>query len=198
MSSATVTFRPQRARKVAIGAAIAVVVVFTVVSFGLTGATGDGPAVFQRGDQTAMIGLGIAFAAAILLFLRPRVDADATGIRIRNVIGSYDLPWEVVRAIRFERGVSFASAELHDDDLVTIVALQIVDREYALDGVRALRELLAAHQATTAAPVPPAEAEPAQQADPEADAGAVDLARQVDPPQQRAAADQDAAAAEPR
>ncbi|MEV4621921.1 PH domain-containing protein [Asanoa sp. NPDC049573] len=146
----TVTFRPQRARKVAIIAAAAVVIVFTAVSFGLTGSTGEGQAVFQRGDQTAMIGLGLAFAAGILLFLRPRVDADATGIRIRNVIGSYDLPWEVVRAIRFERGVSFAGAELHDDELVTIVALQFVDREYALAGVRALRHLLAAHQNATA------------------------------------------------
>jgi hypothetical protein len=157
VSSATVTFRPQRARKVAIGAAAAIVIVFTAVSFGLTGSTGEGPAVFQRGDQAAMIGLGIAFAAGILLFLRPRVDADARGIRIRNVIGSYDLPWEVVRAIRFERGVSFAGAELHDDELVTIVALQIVDKEYALAGVRALRELLAAHQSAAAAP---AEGEP--------------------------------------
>jgi len=149
-ATGSVTFRPQRARKVAIIAAAAVVIVFTAVSFGLTGSTGEGQAVFQRGDQTAMIGLGLAFAAGILLFLRPRVDADATGIRIRNVIGSYDLPWEVVRAIRFERGVSFAGAELQDDELVTIIALQIVDKEYALAGVRALRDLLAAHQAATA------------------------------------------------
>ncbi|GIF70129.1 hypothetical protein Ais01nite_81640 [Asanoa ishikariensis] len=156
MDSAAVSFRPQRARKVAIVAAVAVVVVFTAVSFGLTGSTGEGKAVFQRGDQTAMIGLGIAFAAGILLFLRPRVDADANGIRIRNVIGSYDLPWEVVRAIRFDGGVSFAGAELHDDELITIVALQFVDKEYALTGVRSLRELLAAHQAAAAAPAEPA------------------------------------------
>ncbi|SNT66208.1 PH domain-containing protein [Asanoa hainanensis] len=167
MDSAPVSFRPQRARKVAIGAAIAVVVVFTAVSFGLTGSTGDSTtAVFQRGDQTAMIGLGIAFAAGILLFLRPRVEADAAGIRIRNVIGSYDLPWEVVRAIRFDGGVSFASAELHDDELITIVALQVVDKEYALGAVRSLRALLAAHQAAAAVPAEPAAAEqaPAEQA----------------------------------
>ena len=69
---------------------------------------------------------------------------DARSLRIRNVIGSYDLPWEIVRAVRFERGQSFASVELLDDDLVTIVALQIVDKEYALEGVRALRALHAA------------------------------------------------------
>ena len=37
-----------------------------------------------------------------------------------------------------------------DDELVTIIALQVVDKEYALAGVRALRELLAAHQNATA------------------------------------------------
>jgi hypothetical protein len=142
--STEVTFRPRRARTVAIGAAVAVVVLFTVVSFGLTGATGDGPAVFQRGDQAAMIGLGVAFAAGLLLFLRPKVTADARHVKVQNVIGGYDLPWEVVRAVRFERGASFASLELEDDELITVVALQLVDREHALEGVQALRSLHAA------------------------------------------------------
>ena len=145
-SAPTVTFRPRKARKVAVVAAVAVVVVFTAVSFGLTGQTGTGPAVFQRGDQAAMIGLGLCFAAGLLLFLRPKVEADANGVRVRNVIGSYDLPWSVVRAVLFERGASFASLELLDDDLITIVALQIVDKEYALEGDRSLRELHAASQ----------------------------------------------------
>jgi hypothetical protein len=144
-----VTFRPRRARKVAVVGAIAIVVVFTAVSFGLSGSTGEGRAVFQRGDQSAMIGLGICFAAGMLLFLRPKVVADVRGLRIRNVFGTYDLPWELIRAVRFERGQSFASVELLDDDLVTIVALQVVDKEYALDGVRALRALHAAARTST-------------------------------------------------
>jgi hypothetical protein len=146
-SAPTVTFRPRKARKVAVVAAVAVVVVFTAVSFGLTGQTGTGPAVFQRGDQAAMIGLGLCFAAGFLLFLRPKVEADARSVRVRNVIGSYDLPWQVVSGVRFEHGQSFATLELLDDDVVTIVALQIVDREHALEGVRALRAL---HAAATA------------------------------------------------
>jgi hypothetical protein len=140
-SSTVVTFRPRRARKVAVGAAVAVVVLFTVVSFGLTGTTGTGTAVFQRGDQAAMIGLGLAFAAGLLLFLRPKVTADRRGVRVQNVIGAYDLPWAVVRAVRFERGSSFASLELEDDELITIVALQLVDKDYAVEGVQALRAL---------------------------------------------------------
>lgn len=123
------------------------VVLFTVIGTGLRGSTGDGNAVFRAGDQLAMIGLGVLGALGILLFTRPRVEADARGVRVRNVIGGYDLPWEVVRAVRFERGSAWAHLELHDDDVVPVMALQVADKEHAVAGVRALRARLAAHQA---------------------------------------------------
>ena len=78
-----------------------------------------------------MIGLGIFGALGFLLFTRPRVRPTPRGIRVRNVIGSYDLPWEVVRAVRFDRGAPWASLELHDDDLLPMVALQAADKEFA-------------------------------------------------------------------
>jgi hypothetical protein len=142
----TVTFRPRRARIVAATAAVAIVVIFTVVSFGLVGS------VFGRGDQIAMIGLGVAFAAGALLFLRPKVSADAHGVRVQNVLGGFDLPWEVVRGIRFAPGESFASLQLEDDEVVTVVALQRVDGEHAQRGVRALRDRLVAHRARGGVP----------------------------------------------
>lgn len=120
--------------------------IFSLVGTGLRGSTGQGNATFQRGDQFAMIGLGVLIAAGILLFTRPRVEADERGVRVRNVVGSYDLPWEVVRRVSFERGAAWASLELHDDDLVPMIALQTVDKERAVAGVRALRALHADHQ----------------------------------------------------
>ncbi|WP_374314977.1 PH domain-containing protein [Streptomyces sp. XM4011] len=69
-----------------------------------TGATGNGYGTFQRGDQFAMIGLGVFGALGFLLFTRPRVVADAKGVRVRNVFSSYELPWEVIRGVRFDRG----------------------------------------------------------------------------------------------
>ncbi len=137
-----------------------VLVAFVVLATALTGPTGTGASggssgVFQRSDQIAMIGLGLLAAAAILLFTRPKVTADAHGIKIRNVIGGYDLPWQIVRAVRFERGNPWASLELLDDDIVAVMALQAADKQYAVDGVRALRALLAAHEAANSAPTPP-------------------------------------------
>ncbi len=138
----TVTYRPRRIRWVAGIAAVAVVVLFTVLSFGLKGSTGfDNSGSFQRGDQAAMVGLGILIGLGILAFCRPRVIADAEMIRIRNVIGGYELPWSVVRAVRFDRNSPWAQLELHDEEQVSIHALQAADKDYAVEGVRTLRRL---------------------------------------------------------
>lgn len=143
--------RPRRLRVMCWILAPALVLVFTALGLALHGATGEGVATFQRGDSFAMIGLGVLGAVVILLFTRVKVEADADGVRVRNVLGSYDLPWDVVRAVRFDRGSPWASLELHDDELVPMIALQAVDKDSAVAGVRALRALLEA-----ARPVPAA------------------------------------------
>jgi Bacterial PH domain len=137
-----VVYRPKRIRWVAGIAAIAVVVLFTLASFGLRGSTGfENSGRFERGDQAAMIGLGVLIGLGILAFTRPRVTADDDGIKIRNVVGGYDLPWSVVRAVRFDRKSPWATLELYDDDQVSLHALQAADKEYAIEGVRTLRAL---------------------------------------------------------
>jgi hypothetical protein len=140
-----VRVRPRRIRVVCWVSAVVLVVLFAVIATTLTGPTGNGYGTFQRGDQVAMIGLGVLFALGTLLFTRPRVEADARGVRVRNIVGSYELPWEVVRGVRFDRGAPWAALELHDDDLLPVVALQAADKQFAVDGVRALRQLHQAH-----------------------------------------------------
>lgn len=141
-----VVFRPHRIRVICWVAAVAVVLLFTVVSFGLRGSTGDGFGEFRAGDQGAMIGLGVLVALGILVLTRPRVTADAEHVKIRNIVGNYDLPWQVVRAVRFDRHSPCVVLELHDDDTVQVQAVQAADKEYAVRGVRVLREL---HRAAT-------------------------------------------------
>jgi hypothetical protein len=138
----TVEFRPKRIRWVAAAAAFAVVVLFTVLSFGLHGTSGfDNSGHFERGDQSAMIGLGVLIGLGFLALTRPRVRADHDGITIRNVIGGYQLPWSVVRAVRFDRNSPWATLDLLDDETVSVHALQAADKEYAVEGVRTLRAL---------------------------------------------------------
>jgi hypothetical protein len=143
----TVTARPRRATRYAWVLAVIVVILFAAVSTALHGVTDSGKGVFQTSDQVAMIGLGILMALGILLFTRPRVTADERGIRVRNVLGGYDLPWEVVRSVQFTRGAPWASLELQDDDVVALMAVQAADKGYAVTTVRALRALLAANEA---------------------------------------------------
>jgi len=145
MVDVTVEYRPKKIRWVAAISAGAVVILFTALSFGLHGSTGfDNSGQFERGDQSAMIGLGVLIGLGILAFTRPRVKADADGIKIRNVVGGYELPWSVVRAVRFDRNSPWATLDLEDDEQVSVHALQAADKEYAVEGVRTLRALLAA------------------------------------------------------
>ena len=146
--SQVVSARPRKATVIARVMAGAVVVIFTAVGVGLHGKTDSGTGVFGVWDQVAMIGLGILGALGILLFTRPRVEADAQGIRVRNLVGGYDLPWEVVRSVQFGRGAPWATLELQDDDVVSMMAVQAADKQYAVATVRALRALLASHQRT--------------------------------------------------
>src|SRR5690242_17574357 len=111
-----VTARPRKATRVARGLAAAVVVIFTVVALLLHGTMDSGKGVFHTSDQIAMIVLGLLGALGILMFTRPRIEADGKGIRVRNLWGQYDLPWEVVRAITFTKGAPWASLDLQDDE----------------------------------------------------------------------------------
>src|SRR5262245_31974745 len=91
-----------------------------------------------------MVGLGVLGALGALLLARPMVEADERRIRVRNVFGRYDLPWTVVRAVRFDRGAFWASLELADDDVVPVMAVQRIDKDHAVASVRGLRALHAA------------------------------------------------------
>jgi transporter family-2 protein len=137
---APMTARPRRVRVVAFVTAVALVGFFTLIALAL-GTRTDGGGYFGAGDQAAMVVLGCLLALAALVFARPKVDADAERVRVRNIIGGYDLPWAVVRAVRFDDSAPWASLELADDDTVAVMAVQAADRQHAVDAVRALRAL---------------------------------------------------------
>src|SRR3954451_10878369 len=109
---------------------------------------------FGTGDQVAVIGLGLVLGAGILLLGRARVDADLAGIRIRNIATRHELPWQVVRAVRFDRKSAWASLLLANDDEVAVLAVQAMDKERAVRAVEGLRALLAAARAREPAPPP--------------------------------------------
>jgi hypothetical protein len=136
-------------------AAPVIVVLFTLIAFSLRGSFNETGAAFQTPDQVAMILLGLLVAAGSLLLARPSLEADDSGVRVRNLFGTVDLPWAVVRGVRFNRGAPWVTLDLHDDDVVTVLAIQAADKERAVRAVRALRDLHARGIGSLREPMPP-------------------------------------------
>jgi hypothetical protein len=155
-STEPVVIRPRKVRRVAWVMAPVIVVFFVVLGILLTGPTGnDDNSVFKPSDQIAMGLLGVLLAGGVLMIGRPRVLADQRHVKIQNIIGGYDLPWDVVRAVRFDRGSPWLTLELENDDIVAVMAIQATDKELAVTDARTLRTLLAANIARRPVTVDP-------------------------------------------
>jgi hypothetical protein len=136
-----VDYRPRKSRIGAwIGAAVALGG-FSALSFTLGSQTAGGGAVTVA-DQAGMIGLGVIGAGIALSFLRLRVRADEKGLEVTNVTSKRFFPWGVVTAINFTDKMTWATVELADDDEMSMMAIQVSDRQRALGAVKHLRALL--------------------------------------------------------
>ena len=145
MSVATsLVIRPRRAMIMCSVLAVALLAVFVVVAVLLR--NGNTGVRFQRSDQVAMVGIGILLAAGVMLFSIARVRADAEGIEVRNVLITRRFAWSEVLSVSFPDGASWARLELPDDEYHAVMAIQAVDRDRAVEAVRALRKL---HRAAT-------------------------------------------------
>lgn len=140
--------RPRKLRFAAWLTAVAFVAIMTVAAVALRNVpTG---VYFRTADQLAMVVLGLLFAAGALVFIRPRVRADADGVEVRNLITTRHFPWGVIRAVSFPDGAPWARLELPADEYVAVMAIQSVDGARAVEAIRALRALLAEHTARVA------------------------------------------------
>lgn len=134
-----IVLRPRRV--VWMAAFVAVVLLAVFVTVGVLLRTSDTGVIFHVSDQVAMIGVGVVLAAASLVFALPRARADAEGIEVRNVLTTKYFSWNEVLSVSFPDGASFARLELPDFEYHSVLAVQAVDRERAVDAVRALRKL---------------------------------------------------------
>jgi PH (Pleckstrin Homology) domain-containing protein len=140
----TLVVRPHKVRLFVIPVAVAVFVVFMVVAVLLKdSATGVR---FDTADQFSLAGIGVALALGALVFVRPRVVADADGVQVRNALWGQTVPWSVIRGVSFPDGAPWARLDLPADEYVPMVAIQAADGERA---VLAIRELRALHRRFT-------------------------------------------------
>ncbi|MEO6955315.1 MAG: PH domain-containing protein, partial [Antricoccus sp.] len=102
--------------------------------------------VFTTGDQVGIAGIGFILAFGTLLFTWPRVWANSERVRVRNIFSTKNVPWGVVSGVGVTSGAAWAVLDLHDDDQVAMLGLQVGDGEYALAAMKRLRQL---HQQAT-------------------------------------------------
>jgi hypothetical protein len=126
--------------------AAVVVVVMSIVALTLPSSS-TGVVAFGPVDQVSVACLGVLAGAGLVWFGRSRVDADADGIRWRNVAITHEVPWSAVRSVRFDRKSPWATLLLRNTDEVALFAVQALDKERAVAAVEGLRALLTAAQA---------------------------------------------------
>ncbi len=124
-------------------AAVAILAAFTTTAVVLPHSTAGVPLFLL--DQIAVFGIGVVLAGLALLPVRPRLEADAAGVRARGLLGGYKpVPWTLVRAVEFRPGWRWARLTLPGDEVVSLYAVQRWDGSRSVDTMRALRALHAA------------------------------------------------------
>jgi hypothetical protein len=140
-----------RPRRITIyGAIAAAVALATMIVVGLLLRGSSDGVTFRVTDQVGLIGVGIVMAGVIMLVARPRLRADETGVWVRNLLGETYFPWPVVVRIAFPSGSHWAQVMLADDEAFPLMAIQAMDKQRAVEALRALREVQHRH-----APAPP-------------------------------------------
>ncbi|WP_232212929.1 PH domain-containing protein [Saccharomonospora saliphila] len=122
-------------------AALAVLLLGVFVTVAVLLRSADTGVIFHLSDQVAMVGIGVLLAGAAMVFALPRVRADADGAEVRNVFVTRRFSWDEVLAVSFPDGASFARLELPDHEYHSLLAVQAVDRDAAVEAVRTLRRL---------------------------------------------------------
>lgn len=143
-----VVVRPRRVTILAWAGAVVIVVVFTAIAVVLRNSSTG--VYFRFADQVSMVILGLLIAGGLLLLARPRVRADADGIEVRNIVVKRRLSWDGIEDVAFPDGASWARLDLPDDEYLAVLAIQAVDRQYAVDAIRRIRALHARARARAA------------------------------------------------
>jgi hypothetical protein len=147
VNALVVTSRPVKTTRIAVAVAAAVLAVFVVTAVVMPHANAG--ARFSWKDQVSTGVLGLILAGLILVFTRPRLCADASGVHVRNHWGPYKtVPWDLVVAVEFPKGRRFARLVLPGEETIALYAVQRGDRERSVAVMRELRELLARSRGT--------------------------------------------------
>lgn len=103
-------------------------------------------AYLRPADQVAMAGLAFVIAGAVLLLTRPRLKVGPSGLAVRNVMGYRMIGWSEVVDVSFPPGKHWARVDLDCDEYVPVLAIQVNDRQRAVESMDAVRALMNRYQ----------------------------------------------------
>jgi hypothetical protein len=146
-NQAEAPFRPVRARRVAIGFAVAQAAVLVALAIV---APGNGPVTWHWYDRAGVVVLAALVAWVLSLFARLRADPGPRGLVVRNLIHRTELEWPQIVAVRFGDGDPWVMLDLDDGDVLAVMAIQRADGPRAVGEARRLATLVAAHTITDA------------------------------------------------
>lgn len=133
------TVRPRLTSLLACVAAAVIAIAGIVVAILNNRASG---AYVRPADQVAMAGLALLIAGAVLLLTRPRLKVGPAGLAVRNVLGYRTVPWPEVVDVSFPPGKRWARVDLDYDEYVPVLAIQVNDRERAVEAMDTVRTLM--------------------------------------------------------
>lgn len=137
-------FRPRLVPRLAWGVATLIALAGIVV--GVLNNRSSG-AIIRAADQVAMAGLAIVLAGVIVAVLtRPRLRVGPAGLGVRNVLDERLIPWSEVIDFSFPPGRRWARVDLQAHEYVPVLAVQVADRERAVDAMDTVRELMARYR----------------------------------------------------
>ncbi|MFI7686997.1 PH domain-containing protein [Streptomyces griseoaurantiacus] len=135
-----VTFRPGRTRAVLLTAALATVLVITVVALLLEQL---GP-----GERLSFVLTAFLLAGVLVLLARPRITADDSGVTVVNIISRRRLAWAQIVQVNLRPGDAWVFLDLSDGTSLPALGIQPgIARDRAIADARALRALVRARSA---------------------------------------------------
>jgi hypothetical protein len=139
-------FRPRAMRRAAIVTSAVIAVAGVVVATLDNHSSG---AYMRVWDQIAWGGLALLIAAGVLLLTRPRVRIGPSGLSVRNLLEDKLIAWKDVVDVSFPPKRRWARVDLDSNEYVPVVAIQLVDKEYAVEAMDTVREAMARYRAGT-------------------------------------------------
>jgi hypothetical protein len=119
-----VTWRPDRTRRVIYAVAAILTVSMTAIAATLPS---DGGESWSLGARIGVAAIGFGGALALLVLARPKVVADADGLKVVNMLRTHRLEWAQIVTVNLRSGDAWALLDLDDGTTLSVMGIKPTD-----------------------------------------------------------------------